>query len=55
MGGSVLTPDGPKEAEAPRPLTRAGIQTIVAQYTAAAAMARAAGFDGVELHAANGY
>jgi 2,4-dienoyl-CoA reductase-like NADH-dependent reductase (Old Yellow Enzyme family) len=31
------------------------IQEIVAQYKHAAELAKAAGFDGVELHAANGY
>ena len=39
----------------PRPLEITEIKTIVAQYKQAAIRAKAAGFDGVELHAANGY
>ena len=39
----------------PRALSHEEIQDIVAQYRNAAEQAKAAGFDGVELHAANGY
>ena len=39
----------------PRALSHEEIQEIVAQYRNAAEQAKAAGFDGVELHAANGY
>jgi N-ethylmaleimide reductase len=39
----------------PRALTLAEIQETVRDYGTAAANARSAGFDGVELHAANGY
>lgn len=39
----------------PRALDLAEIPGIVAAYARAAANARAAGFDGVEIHAANGY
>jgi N-ethylmaleimide reductase len=39
----------------PRALETAEVDGIVAQYRAAAANALAAGFDGVEVHAANGY
>jgi 2,4-dienoyl-CoA reductase-like NADH-dependent reductase (Old Yellow Enzyme family) len=39
----------------PRALDTAGIDGIVAAFAAAAARARDAGFDGVEVHAANGY
>ncbi|MCH7313938.1 alkene reductase [Acinetobacter sp. ANC 3882] len=39
----------------PRALSHEEIQEIVAQYKNAAEQAKAAGFDGVELHAANGY
>ena len=39
----------------PRPLTEAEIEGIIADYAHAARQAKAAGFDGVELHGANGY
>lgn len=39
----------------PQELTIAGIQVIIADYVAAARNAIAAGMDGVEIHAANGY
>ena len=39
----------------PRPLRLEEIPGIVAAYRAAAENAKAAGFDGIELHAANGY
>lgn len=39
----------------PREITDAEIKTIIGQFAQAAANARKAGFDGVELHAANGY
>jgi 2,4-dienoyl-CoA reductase-like NADH-dependent reductase (Old Yellow Enzyme family) len=44
---------GPRGVEA-RPVT-AEIPPIVEQYAQAAQNALAAGFDGVEMHAANGY
>lgn len=50
---SLLRPKRPYVL--PRPLTIAEIQTITEQYKQAAIRAKAAGFDGVELHAANGY
>ena len=53
--GSAHTPEGKKDYETPRELTVAEIAEIVQMYGAAAANAKAAGFDGVELHAANGY
>lgn len=43
------------QASAPRALTLAEIGDIVEQYRTAARNAIEAGFDGVELHAANGY
>jgi N-ethylmaleimide reductase len=39
----------------PRAMTEADIQAAIAEYTASARLAVEAGFDGVELHAANGY
>ena len=39
----------------PRPMTQADIATAVSEYAKAATLAVEAGFDGVELHAANGY
>ena len=41
--------------ETPRALETAELPGVVAQYRAAAENARAAGFDGVEIHSANGY
>lgn len=39
----------------PREMTKEDIQAVIAQYRQAALNAIEAGFDGVELHAANGY
>ena len=41
--------------ETPRPLTEAEIATIVGHFAQAARNARDGGFDGVEIHGANGY
>ncbi|MCD8548477.1 MAG: alkene reductase, partial [Aeromonadaceae bacterium] len=41
--------------ELPRALSEAEIAELVEQYAQAAANAREAGFDGVEIHGANGY
>ena len=41
--------------ETPRALTIAEIEDVVVNYREAARNARAAGFDGVEIHGANGY
>jgi N-ethylmaleimide reductase len=54
-GDGVHTPLGKKEHETPRALETAELPGIVADYAAAARRALAAGFDGVEVHAANGY
>lgn len=53
--GSIYTSTGPVPFETPHELTSSEIAGIVGQYAEAARRARAAGFDGVELHAANGY
>lgn len=49
------TPDGKKPYVTPRALTTAEIPDIVAGFQQAAKNAKAAGFDGVEIHSANGY
>ncbi|MCE9636213.1 MAG: alkene reductase [Planctomycetes bacterium] len=54
-GDEVHTPEGKKPYVVPRALRDDEIPTIVAGFRAAAANAKAAGFDGVEVHGANGY
>jgi N-ethylmaleimide reductase len=54
-GDSIHTPLGKKPYETPRALEAWEIPGVVADYRRAAARARSAGFDGVEIHAANGY
>ena len=54
-GDHVHTPDGPKPYETPRALETDEIPAIVADFARATELARTAGFDGVEVHAANGY
>lgn len=54
-GDGIHTPEGKKAYEIPRAMTRADIDRTVRDYRRAAAFARAAGFDGVEIHGANGY
>lgn len=49
------TPIGKQPYETPRALETDEIPLIVADYRPAAERAKTAGFDGVELHAANGY
>ena len=53
--GTVFTALGPLPYEVPHALGATEIAEIVAEYGDAARRARAAGFDGVELHGANGY
>jgi N-ethylmaleimide reductase len=53
--GDAFTYEGLKPFVTPRALKEDEISGIVEQYRHAAACAKAAGFDGVEIHAANGY
>lgn len=53
--GQAFTATGFKDFVTPRALSTEGIKSIVAQYVHAARCALQAGFDGIELHAANGY
>lgn len=54
-GEGVHTPHGKQSHETPRALNTDEIPGIVDDYRAAAARAKEAGFDGVEIHSANGY
>jgi N-ethylmaleimide reductase len=54
-GETVFTLDGPQPPSMPRALETAEIRGIVAGYVKAARNAKEAGFDGVEVHAANCY
>jgi N-ethylmaleimide reductase len=53
--GKLWTLQGMKDFVTPRALATGEIADLVEDYRVAAANALAAGFDGVELHAANGY
>lgn len=53
--GTARTPEGRKPFVTPHALTRAEIGATVNAYYHACFCARDAGFDGVEIHAANGY
>lgn len=53
--GQVYTHDGPQDFVIPGEMTEAEIKETVQDYATAARNAIEAGFDGVELHGANGY
>ena len=53
--GQAMTREGMKPFETPRALSEAEIPGVAAQFRRGAECARAAGFDGVEVHGANGY
>ena len=53
--GTVFTAQGPKPMVTPRALEASELPGIVAQFRTGAENAKKAGFDGVELHGANGY
>lgn len=54
-GDEVRTPEGKKPYVTPRELLDDEIPEIIAGFHKAAENAKAAGFDGVEIHGANGY
>jgi N-ethylmaleimide reductase len=53
--GQAMTLEGPRPFVTPRALELGEIAGIIEKYYAAAANALDAGFDGVEIHGANGY
>ncbi|MFD9100515.1 alkene reductase [Streptomyces virginiae] len=53
--GRVFTHDGPKDFVTPTELSEAEIRQTIADFADAARNAIDAGFDGVEIHGANGY
>ena len=53
--GHAHTYEGNKDYPTPRPLEVSEIPQLLETYAHAARNARAAGFDGVQIHAANGY
>lgn len=54
-GDYIHTPIGKQPYETPRALETAEVPLVVEDYRRAAERAKAAGFDGVEIHSANGY
>lgn len=54
-GDYIHTPTGKHPYETPRALETSEIPRVVADYRRAAERAKDAGFDGVEIHGANGY
>lgn len=55
IDGETHTPEGKQPYTAPHALTQEEITAIVQDFRQGAANAIAAGFDGVEIHGANGY
>lgn len=53
--GSVYTADGMRPLEVPRPLSEEEVEATIEEFAEAAGKAVLAGFDGVEVHAGNGY
>lgn len=55
QGDAIHTPKGKEPYETPRALETAEIPGVIEDYRRAAERAKQAGFDGVEIHSANGY
>lgn len=55
QGDGIQTPYGRKPYEIPRALSTEDVLRVADDYRQAAKRARQAGFDGVEIHGANGY
>ena len=55
LGDEVHTPEGRKPYVTPREIADSEIPAIITGFKIAAENAKAAGFDGVEIHGANGY
>lgn len=55
VSGQIVTDAGMQEFSMPRALESAEIPGVIAEYAQATRHALAAGFDGVQLHAASGY
>jgi len=53
--GQVYTFEGLKDFHTPRAMGKEDIQQVIASFRKGAENAKAAGFDGVEIHGANGY
>lgn len=53
--GEIRTPKGKQSYQTPRALETEEITKVVQDYCEAARRAKEAGFDGIEIHAANGY
>ena len=53
--GKAFTEEGFKDHETPRALEASELPRVIEDYVKAVKNAREAGFDGVELHSANGY
>ncbi len=54
-GDSIHTPKGKEPYETPRALETSEIPSLIQDYVKAAERAKAVGFDGIEVHSANGY